>query len=483
MSAPEPAAIPATPIPLGVAAQTGTTRPPLGEDAVSRMQRDPDMVKKRSEPDQTLAVDSSVDDSADLTQTGWGVLFASDADPAIKAALQPLLEWRHDQVGDVKLFRVFDGPAGVRPKQTASSWAANKGVSLTAPVSPLKGVPFYLMIVGSPQRIPFAFQQQLDLQWAVGRLHFERPEEYADYAEKLVQYEKGMAPARSRSAAVWIPRNAGDLATPFLAGSVGPDFLGKAGDGTPPLGQRQKFGLTSFIGEGQATKAALTSVINGESKGGPPAVLFTGSHGAEWPLEKPDLQKARQGALVTQEWTRGAPLTEANCYTAEDVSGGMAKVHGLMAFIFSCFGGGCPAVDSYEFEPDGSAIPLTPEPLIAALPMALLRNGALAAIAHIDRAFTYGFEDVMGTPQVQLFRTPLELLMKGKPVGLAADALNLQWSSAAALLGMALGGNLPGKPQPGNAMLANLFIARDDARNYSVLGDPAARLDVGRLVS
>ena len=61
---------------------------------------------------------------------------------------------------------------------------------------------------------------------------------------------------------------------------------------------------------------------------------------------------------------------------------------------------------------------------------------------------------------------------------MAADPLNLQWSTLAAQLGLALGGNLPGQPQPQSALVANLFIARDDARNYIVLGDPAVRLRI-----
>jgi len=146
-----------------------------------------------------------------------------------------------------------------------------------------------------------------------------------------------------------------------------------------------------------------------------------------------------------------------------------------MLFMFACFGGGCPQLDSYYFTERGERIPLAPEPLIARLPQTLLSRGALAIIAHVDRAFSYAFEDVMGTPQAQLLRTPLELLAKGKRVGLAADPLNLQWSALAAQLGMALGGNSPGD-QPRNALIANLYIARDDARNYVVLGDPAVRL-------
>src|SRR5947209_18198406 len=44
---------------------------------------------------------------------------------------------------------------GVSNKQSAASWAADRGVSLVAPVNPFKGVPYYLTIVGSLDRIPY----------------------------------------------------------------------------------------------------------------------------------------------------------------------------------------------------------------------------------------------------------------------------------------------------------------------------------------
>jgi hypothetical protein len=461
------------PIPMGVVAETGAVHPRLTEADLRHISPDSAVVLARAEVGRVLAVDSSVDDPMDLAQTGWAVLFASDADPAIKEALKPLLDWRKSQVNDDKLFRIFEGPAGVRPNQTAGSWALAKGVSLAAPVGPRRGVPFYLMIVGSPQRIPFEFQAQFDLQWAVGRLHFDKVADYGSYAQKAVEYEQGRGPAQQRRAAVWMPRNPGDLATPMLAGAIGADFLGQ-GD-SPPLGERQHFKVTSFIGDGQATKGRLTDIFRGSIDGGAPAIVFTGSHGAEWSIADPAIQQQRQGALVTQEWSRGVPLQHDHYFSAEDLPAD-ANVHGLMAFVFACFGGGCPDKDSYFFAADGSKVPLTPVPLIASLPQALLARGALAVIAHVDRAFSYGFEDVMGTPQEQLLRTPLELLMKGHRAGMAADPLNLQWSALAAQLGLALGGNLPGTPQPRSAVVANLFIARDDARNYIVLGDPAVRL-------
>jgi hypothetical protein len=88
----------------------------------------------------------------------------------------------------------------------------------------------------------------------------------------------------------------------------------------------------------------------------------------------------------------------------------------------------------------------------------------------------------MGTPQAQLLRLPLEHLLSGHRVGLAMEPLNQQWSSLAAQLGVVLGG-AAGDPPPRVPTVANLFIARDDARNYIVLGDPAARLRTESMVA
>jgi hypothetical protein len=462
---------------MGVLAMTGETHPPLTENILHHIGPDSPAALERSLKGKVLAVDSSVDSPMDLRQAGWCTLFASDADPNVRAALQCLLDWREKQVNNERRFRVFAEVDGVKPNQSAASWARDKGVSLTAPVSPDKGVPYYLLIVGSPQRISFEFQQQFDLQWAVGRLHFDRLEDYASYAQKVIDYERGLCPPQSRRTVLWMPLNPLDQSTPLLVGTIAPDFLGKSSANSKPLGEHQKFQITGFVGDGQATKAKLGEILRGKADGTAPSILFTGSHGAEWPIDDPTIQRQRQGALVTQSWIRGRPLQPDDYFAAQDVPDD-AQVHGLMYFMFACFGGGCPEKDSYCLNKDGSKIPLTPVPFVSALPQALLSRGALAVIAHVDRAFSYVFEDVMGTSQSQLIRTPLELLMRGQRVGLASDALNQQWSSLAAILDQAQRGNLPGMPQPPSTVIANLFTAKDEARNYVVLGDPATRLDV-----
>lgn len=464
------------PIPMGVIAETGETHPELSEAALQHIV--PDDAASLGPADGRRAM-AFVEDPMNLAHAGWSIVFATDADPAVVEAMTPLIEWRRAQVNDERAFKVFTGNTGVGAGQTAQHWAASRGISLSAPVMPRRGVPYYLMIVGSPARIPIEFQAQLDLQRAVGRLHFDTAADYSAYVEKLIAYEKGLAPPQRKRAAVWMPRNPMDLATALLAGSVLPEFRGESAPGEQALGAQQGFDITTLTGDGQATKARLTSLLS-NGNGDAPALLFTGSHGAEWPLASPELQRERQGALVTQEWSRGRPLSDDCYFAASDVPAN-AAVHGLVMFLFACFGGGCPVSDTYYYGAGGSRLPLAAEPMTARLPQVLLRQGAVAVIAHVDRAFSYAFEDVMGTPQAQLLRLPLELLLSGRRVGLAMEPLNQQWSSLAAQLGVLLGG-AAGNPPPRPPAIANLFIARDDARNYIVLGDPAARLITESMV-
>jgi hypothetical protein len=113
------------------------------------------------------------------------------------------------------------------------------------------------------------------------------------------------------------------------------------------------------------------------------------------------------------------------------------------------------------------------------LPQALLSRGALAVIAHVDMAFPYSFQDVTGTPQLQAVRDPLTYLMLGRRAGYAADSLSDRWSRLCSQLieSDARAASVPLSPEARTA----LVIARDDARNYIVLGDPAAQLRVKDL--
>jgi hypothetical protein len=451
---------------LGSFAQREAT--PSAAESISRA---------RSLRDETsFGVVADVDDPNDLAQAGWGVLFGAGADPEVKRALQPLLDRRREQAG--ALFKVFEGPDGCQPGEGATAWLARRGVRADT-VDPLLGVPFYLLLVGPPQEIPFEFQYALDVYWGVGRVAFDTPDEYRRYAESVVAYETAARPPHGRRVAVFATRHDFDRATQLFATQVAQPLV-QGTDQRGPLGQRWGFGLQHFVGD-PATKAALAGVLRGDVPGGPPAILFTGSHGME--LRPSSSQHAAaQGALVCQDWSGFGSISAAHWFAAGDVPPD-ASVHGLIHFFFACYGAGCPRLDSFANAPQGTEPrQIAERDFVARLPQALLshpRGGALAALGHIDRAWSYSFVSDRGKPQLQGFRDVLGRLMRGDRLGLATDEFNMRWAALSAELADALRGR--GFGDVSDRELASRWVARDDARNYVALGDPAVRLRVEEM--
>ena len=109
--------------------------------------------------------------------------------------------------------KIFDEANGYQKGVAADQWLSARGSALNV-VDPTQGVPYYLLIVGSPAEIPFEFQYDLDTYFAVGRLAFDSPKEYAQYAQNIVNFEK--AGAQQKTIAIFNTRNDGDRATALL---------------------------------------------------------------------------------------------------------------------------------------------------------------------------------------------------------------------------------------------------------------------------
>jgi hypothetical protein len=154
----------------------------------------------------------------------------------------------------------------------------------------------------------------------------------------------------------------------------------------------------------------------------------------------------------------------------------------MIHFLFACYGGGCPAMDTYERGADDKFIPLMADPITARLPQRLLAKGALAVLAHIDRAWAFSFQTERGLPQVQDFRSVMELLLSGQRIGQATDGFNRRWSVLGSDLQILVEEQQATGAVPATS-LANRWVARDDARNYLILGDPAVRLKVEAMLS
>jgi hypothetical protein len=461
------------PVPFGVRVRTGELLPGLKIDALKAIGVDPKSVIDRSRPESHLAADESVQDPNNLEQAGWGVIFPADVSADVVTALKPLLEWREQQAR--ALYKEFPGYAN---RQSARDWLNRRGVGWSL-VDPKKGVPLYLLLVGGPKQIPFEFQYLLDSYWNVGRLDFDTAAEYRAYADAVVAYEKGATVPTTKSSALWVTKNLADRATGLLHNQVGVP-LSRGDKDHPRLGQTKGFQLTEFLAE-QATRANLEAILRGQLPTGRPSLLFTGSHGMAFDATDAAAQREGQGALLSQAWEKGTIPTPDQYLRGGDLPAD-TSVHGMIHFLFACYGGGCPAMDTYERGADDKFIPLMADPITARLPQRLLAKGALAVLAHIDRAWAFSFQTERGLPQVQDFRSVMELLLSGQRIGQATDGFNRRWSVLGSDLQILVEEQQATGAVPATS-LANRWVARDDARNYLILGDPAVQLKVEAMLS
>jgi len=423
-------------------------------------------------------------DANDLTQSGWGAIFPFVNDPdevqrqaQIKEALQPLLSLRQQQVNNEKYFQIFDGPRGYRGAkgdkraETKAQFLKRLDVG-PGPVDPDKGVPYYLLIVASPVEISYQFQFQLDVQFAVGRIRFDTVQEYANYAKSVVATETGQV-ALSRQLTFFGAESPDDKATQlsseYLIKPMLAEFNGKE--------EFKDWQITSYLKDA-AKKAQLQQILTGKTT---PAVLFTASHGMEFPMED-SRQLPHQGALMCSDWpgpSRHKGKIPQDFYFAGDDLTSEANLLGLITFHFACFGGGCPELDEFSKQAFKERKAIAPRAFVAGLPKGLLghaKGGALATIGHVERAWGYSFLGGKNSAQTAVFQSTLERILKGQRVGFATEYLNIRYAELAAELSTTVEELEYDPAYMAPRDLAGLWTAHNDARDYVIIGDPAAKL-------
>jgi hypothetical protein len=440
--------------------------------------------------EEDLGTIAEVEDPNDLAQAGWGVIFPADKNgntSAIKDALKELLDHRKNEAG--KYYKEYFGSNAYPNGYTTGQFLANYGAEQSQPANPEK-LPYYLLIVGSPEEIPFSFQYQLDVQYAVGRIYFDTLDDYAQYARSVVAIETGKVSLPARKAKFFGVQNEGDPAT-----EKSTNYLIK------PLSEWAKnnvklksWDLETILAK-EATKSRLGNLLGGSET---PAFLFTASHGLAFSNTD---QEAKTGALLCQDWYKGykGGVPEDWYFSADDINSD-AKVLGLISFHFACFGAGTPKEDVFGFRNDdrnagqlGKVVDnwrdIAPKASVARLPQKLLSHpngGALAFIGHIDRAWTQSFLwELAGEKagqQIETFRSTLFLLMSEKRLGVALEEMNKRYAALSTDLAYLfdrktrLGGILS---EDKEQELVFKWTANNDARGYAIIGDPAVRLFVG----
>lgn len=407
-------------------------------------------------------------DPKDLSQAGWGVIFAA-ADRAqlegMKKALEPLLRLRREQAG--RYYREFSGADGYRAGDSKSRFLARHGMG-PGPADPGR-VPYYLLICAGPEAIPFGFQYQLDVQYAVGRIHFETLGEYERYVLGVVEAEAGRV-RRGRGVSFFAPENPDDRATEMSVRHLVEPLVEALVHGDSGLG-------LSLAVRAHATKGRLAELL---SQGSGAALLFTASHGLGFPSGDA-LQRSRQGALLCQDWpgpkqSPPGPVLADHCFAGDDL-GPAARVAGLVSFHFACYSAGTPKLDDYSHRNPAQQSDVATKPFVAALPQRLLSHPAgpaLAAVGHVERAWSHSFLWSVAGAQVGVFESSLRRLLDGYPVGAAMEYFNERYAELSASLTAVLEDARFGKAVD-DEEIAGLWTATNDAKNYTVIGDPAVR--------
>lgn len=393
-------------------------------------------------------------DPDDLSKTGWGVVFAPDEHAtAVREALKPLLDHRKAQAGE--RYREYLGDDGYLPEKSFLDFLTRHGAGpgLADPTT----VPCYLLLVGSPEQIPYEFQYGLDQQRAVGRLHFDRIEDYTRYAEAVVEAEQTRRPALR--VAFFGPRH--DPGTEISNEGL----LAPLIDSTR---ERSDCWVRCFLGE-RATKTSLQGLL---TEGEVPDLLFTAGHGLVYGSGH-QRQLSHQGALVCQEWRgQGAP-EPAHVFCGEDVNG-TAGLQGLLTFLFACNSAGAPRLSDFASNATDLRT-VAPRPFVSALAQRLLGKGALAVIGHVEQVWQCSFLWRTAGYQPKVFVETLRRLLDGAPVGWALEPINQRYTDLATCLSQVLQEHHLGLPVH-EKTIAELWTACRDARNYVIVGDPAVRL-------
>ena len=400
---------------------------------------------------------STPSDVRDLAQNGWAVVFHQAETAETREALRPLIDHRRGQAGETHT-KILEYRSG----EDWRTWLSRHGVA-PGRVQPGK-VPYFLLLVGSPEEIPYTFQCLLGVEYAVGRLSFETPQELHQYAQGLVHQETRPHLPGGRTAVYFAPQ-------PFPGAETG------AEDATPlpDLATRAGWRLDRLEGE-EATKGNLVRVLE-RPQGRPATFLLTMTQGLAWPHDHPE-QAHLQGSLLCHGWPGEGPVHEEHRFAAADL-GPSAQVEGSIVFLQGSYSAGASAGNDLEAAPiDPSWTPA--RSFVAALPRRLLSHPRGAAGAVIGCIGRHGWPEAGSSPHALPFADLLQGMADGQAVGHALRKSKMRYAALATQLAVQLEKVRLGA-QVDEAELARLWGARNNARNVIVLGDPAVCLQLDTM--
>jgi len=427
-------------------------------------------------------------DPNDIEAQRWGVIapLGPEGDRLL-AIVAPLLAHRQAQQGDaIKVYRV-------PPQMTQDEAMRWKKREFDTGADLNLEVPRYQLILGDLDKVSLGLQQVQASDGYVGRLAFDREEDYAAYVDKVLRWERSAA-STAQSNSMFFTVHDGTAAT-----AVGHRAL--IAPGVEVVRRRQASGqypAKDIIEFGDPVTPSPDELL-ARAADRDPGVLFTLSHGEGAPRggwKSPEEQRRRQGAM---SFGREGKITGEDLRARDFLPGGIW-------FMLACYGAGTPDVSAYKHwlaalaaagqfrgKPEAVLAGLpgpNDRPFTAALPQAVLANpnGPLAFMGHIDLAWTYSFQelDAGATNRPARYMAITRSILKRDRVGVSMrellrffDQTNVELTS---LYDAEARQRSAGQPvQVDAARQGHLWMLRQDLAAYVLLGDPAVRLPYGAL--
>lgn len=390
---------------------------------------------------------------------------------AVACALAPLVKHRHGQV----IYSPI--PFSAFPPR---HWIYNYYHCMAPGIRP-----YYVMLAGSPQDIPFTFQYLLGLNAAVGRVSFDEDDvdKYATYANKVVDFETREELCVEPSSIVFATEKAAPDATHFSRQCM-----------TDPLVKTMQDKVAYYAANDNesdeiAGPATLTNLLNAAARAKAPALVYTATHGLavqrKGSDEKDRDRKEKQGALCCQDYNGDEGIFHAGLVPEDPF------LHGSVMFSFACYSAGTPLEsDFFHWMRDPRLLACRPKAdFVAALPQRLLAHpkGPLAFLGHIDPSWVYSFADpqrasdkIRWEPRIGPFLKVADFILQGYTVGLSAKG----FSSVCTTMNADLLGRYedeyrhdPTRRQNPNwtLELMDIWMTRNDLQNFVILGDPAVK--------
>ena len=414
----------------------------------------------------------------DPYESGWTFLI-NEKDSAIGQeiidVIQPLATYR--KMDDVNSPLVFNNTPENFWVEWISKYALLKKGRQMQP-------PKYILIIGSPNEIPFEFQSMLSDVAFVGRLDFDDIKELETYTEKVKRMEKGNL----------VEKEVTFFATDHeinASGCYDPTHYNQSDIDTHLVPEINGLNFKpNKLLKNNATKKDLLDNLQ-KSK---PCSVYASCWGVNASGETLDVQKQLTGSLCCQgDYSKGF---DPNLVLTSQEIPDTPFLEGGLFFQQSSFSYGSPAISSLShWVSDGEnlGIPkqLAPTDFVAPLPKRLVyhKHGPLAFVGHLDELLAYGYaqEETPGAERrerIEPTRAALNDILKGRPIGYALNQMTMRRS----VLNTQISNNINKvitaflKASTDAARLkvalpmSNLFLMRNEVKNYMIFGDPAVRL-------